>query len=139
MTRHRIVLGTNVLISAVLFGGPPRRVLERVISGAADCTLSVSILDELREVLLRPKFGFSPQQSLQLLEELHAVCDVIDPVTRVAAIEADPDDNRVLECAVESRAQFVVSGDAHLLDLAAFRGIRILSPADYLRQTTVSR
>jgi len=83
MKRQRIVLDTNVLISAVLFGGPPRDVLELVISGAVDCFLSLPILDETREVLRRPKFGFSPEQSFLLLEELHAVCDVINPTARV--------------------------------------------------------
>ena len=79
MKRHRIVLDTNVLISAILFNGPPRKILERVIGGAVDCSLSLPILDELRDVLQRPKFGFSPAQAFQVLEELHAVCEVINP------------------------------------------------------------
>ena len=133
MKRQRIVLDTNVLISAVLFGGPPRDVLELVISGAVDCSLSFPILDETREVLRRPKFGFSPEQSFQFIEELHAVCDVIDPATRVQAVASDPDDNMILECAVESNADIVVSGDHHLLDLVEFSGIQILTPSDYLK------
>lgn len=134
MKQHRIVLDTNVLISAVLFGGPPRQVLELVISGAVDCTLSIPILDEIRHVLYRPKFGFSPEQSFQLLEELHAVCDVINPTIRLNAVTSDPDDNMVLECALESGASFIVSGDRHLLDLVEFRGIRIVTPSEYLKQ-----
>lgn len=132
MKRHRIVLDTNVLISAVIFGGPPRQVLELVISGTVDCTLSITILDEIRRVLYRPKFGFLPEQSFQLLEELHAVCDVINPTVRLNAVTSDPYDNMVLECALESGASFVVSGDRHLLDLVEFRGIQIVPPADYL-------
>ena len=133
MKRQRIVLDTNVLISAVLFGGPPRDVLELVISGAVDCSLSLSILDETREVLRRPKFGFSPEQSLQLLEELHAVCDVINPTVRVQAVASDPTDNMILECALESNANVVISGDHHLLNLVVFRGIHIFAPSDYLQ------
>jgi len=133
MKRHRIVLDTNVLISAILFGGPPREVLELVISGTMDCSLSLSILDELRDVLRRPKFGFSVEQSLQVLEELHAVCDVIHPVERILILALDPDDNMILECAVASKAEFIVSGDRHLLDLAQYRGIFVVRPSEYLR------
>ncbi|MBU0715473.1 MAG: putative toxin-antitoxin system toxin component, PIN family [Verrucomicrobia bacterium] len=134
MKRQRIVLDTNVLISAVLFGGPPRDVLELVISGAIDCSLSLPILDETREVLRRTKFGFSPEQSFQLLEELHAACDVINPTTHVQAVASDPDDNMILECALASNADVVVSGDHHLLDLIVFRGIYIVAPSDYLKK-----
>lgn len=137
MKRHRIILDTNVLISALLFNGPPRKVLELVISGAVDCTLSLPILDELRDVLQRPKFGFSPEQAMQVLEELHAVCDVINPAIPLKVVIADPDDNMVLECALESKADYVISGDEHLLGLVTFRGSRILAPSDYLN--TLSR
>ena len=143
MKRQRIVLDTNVLISAVLFGGPPRDVLELVVSGTVDCSLSLPILDEIREVLRRPKFGFSPEQSFQLLEELHAVCDVINPTARIQAVTSDPADNMILECALESNADFVVSGDHHLLDLVVYSGIHIVTPADYLttikNETELSR
>jgi putative PIN family toxin of toxin-antitoxin system len=139
MKRHRIVLDTNVLVSAILFGGPPRDVLELAISGAIDCSLSLVILDELREVLCRPKFGFSLEQSLQVLEELHAVCDVIQPPDRVRVLASDPDDNMILECALASKADFIVSGDRHLLDLAKFRDVLIVRPSDYLKtiRTTI--
>jgi len=134
MKRHRIVLDTNVLISAVLFGGPPRQVFEFVISGAVDCSLSVAILDETRHVLCRPKFGFSAEQAVEILEELHAVCDVINPAVQLHVVTSDPGDNMIMECALEAKADFIVSGDRHLLDLIKFRGIQIVSPSDYLNR-----
>jgi putative PIN family toxin of toxin-antitoxin system len=133
MKRHRIVLDTNVLVSAILFGGPPRDVLELAISGTIHCSLSVSILDELRDVLCRPKFGFSLEQSLRVIEELHAVSDVVDPGDRVLVLASDPDDNMILECAISAKAAFIVSGDRHLLDLGQYEGIVIVRPAEYLR------
>ena len=132
MNRHRIVLDTNVLISVILFGGKPRRILESVISGSIDCSLSVVILGELRDVLGRDKFGFSPEACFRIVEELHAVCDIVSPSTRIDIIRSDPDDNRILECALEAQANFIVSGDPYLLKLGEFRNIKILSPADYL-------
>jgi len=134
MNRHRIVLDTNVLISAILFGGKPRRALDLVISGAVDCTLSIAILDELKDVLQRPKFGLSAEACFNIIEELRAACDIISPSVSVGVIRSDPDDNRMLECAVEAQAHFIVSGDPHLLDLGKFEKIRILSPADYLKE-----
>jgi putative PIN family toxin of toxin-antitoxin system len=134
MNRHRIVLGTNVLISAILFGGNPRRVLDLVIFGSVDCTLSTVILDELKDVLQRPKFGFSPDVCFHIVEELHGACDIISPSVSVDVIRSDSNDNRILECAVEAQAHFIVSGDPHLLDLGKFEKIRILSPADYLKE-----
>jgi len=133
MKQDRIVLDTNVLISAVLFNGPPRAILERVISGSVPCSLSLAILDELRDVLQRPKFGFSPEQAFQVIEELHAVCDVVNPAIRISVVTADPDDNRILECALESKAKTIISGDEHLLAIVEFRGVRIASPSDYLK------
>jgi putative PIN family toxin of toxin-antitoxin system len=133
MKHHRIVLDTNVLISAILFGGPPRDVLKLVISGTARCSLSPAILDELRDVLQRPKFKFSPEQSFNILEELHTACGIINPMVKINVITEDPDDNRILECSVETKADFIVSGDRHLLDLVEFRGIKVLTPTAYIK------
>ena len=137
MNRHRIVLDTNVFISAILFGGKPRRVLDLVISGSVDCTLSTVILDKLKDVLQLPKFGFSAEVCFHIIEELHGTCDIISPSVSVDVIRSDPDDNRIVECAVEAQAHFIVSGDPHLLDLGKFEKIRILSPADYLKEFEV--
>ena len=137
MNRHRIVLDTNVLISAILFGGKPRKVLELVISGLADCILSTVILDELKDVLQRPKFGFTADACFHIIEELRGACNIISPSASVDVIRSDPDDNRILECAKEAKAHFIVSGDLHLLDIGKFEKIRIVSPADYLEEFKV--
>lgn len=135
MKKTRVVVDTNVMISAIVFGGPPRKVLEMVIGGDINCSLSFAILDELRDVLQRPKFGFSPEQILTVLDELHSICEILNPPRRIRTIKADPDDNRILECAVEARADSIISGDAHLLELGNYRGIPIMSPSDFLRST----
>ena len=138
MKRLRIVLDTNVLISAVLFGGTPRQVLELIIAGKVECSISVAMLDELRDVLLRPKFGLSAAQTAMIVEEVHAIAEVVSPNERIDHVVSDPDDNMVLECAVEAKASVVVTGDSHLLDLQAFQNVPILSPADFLKMLTKS-
>ena len=139
MTTMRIVLDSNVVIAAFLFGGPPARLIQQAVGGAVQCFTSLALLDEIRGVLLRPKFGLSPEQALTLVEELHGLCEVVTPNVRVRAIAADPDDNAVLECALEAAANAVVSGDSHLLDLGQWRGIRILSPSEAIAEVERQR
>jgi len=133
MKRPHIVLDTNVLISASFFGGLPREILGLIVAGAIDCSLSLPILDELKDVLQRPKFGLSAQQAMALVEELSTLCRVVAPSRRVRSICADPDDDRILECALEARADAIVSGDAHLLELGMYEGISILCPSEFLQ------
>ncbi len=92
------------------------------------------ILDEVRDVLRRPKFGLSSDQALALAEELHGLCQVVTPLAEVRDVQADPDDNAVLECALAANADTIVSCDAHLLDLDVWRGICILSPAQFIKE-----
>jgi putative PIN family toxin of toxin-antitoxin system len=132
MERTRVVLDTNILISAIVFGGLPRKILEMVIVGSVNCSLSFAILDELRDVLQRSKFGFSPQQAATVIDELQDICEILNPPRRIRTIKADPDDNRILECAVEAQAMCIISGDNHLLELRKYREIHIYSPADFL-------
>lgn len=134
MNRPRVVLDTNVIISAILFGGIPRHVLEMIIAGKIECTLSPAILEELTAVLQRPKFGFPQEACLQLVEELRGICDIVTPARTINAIKADITDNRIIECAVEARAGYILSGDAHLLKLGRFKNISILTTAEFLKE-----
>ncbi len=128
MSELRVVFDSNVIISGFLFGGHPARLLEYGLAGSIHAFTSLPILDEVRDVLQRPKFGLSSEQALTFVEELHELCDVVTPTKRVRAISADPDDNIILECAQEAHAALIVSGDSHLLDLHRWKGIDILTP-----------
>lgn len=132
MTPPRIVADSNVIISGFLFGGHPSRVLRAMVEGRARCFTSLPILDEVRGVLLRPKFGLTPEQALAFVEEFHRLCELVAPSMTVRAIAEDPSDNRILECAAEAGASAVVSGDAHLLRLRVWRNIPILPPAAFM-------
>jgi putative PIN family toxin of toxin-antitoxin system len=133
MKRPHVVLDTNVLVSALVFGGPPREILNMIVAGAVNCSLCLPILDELQDVLQRPKFGFSPQQAMAIAEDLSALCAIANPLERVSVVRGDPDDDRILECALEVRAGIIISGDAHLLDLREYEGIRIMDPSEFLQ------
>ena len=128
----RIVLDTNVLISALLFGGNPREILDRVIRGEAILCISEPILTELGNVLQRSKFGFPHIIVNQISTELSAISELVLPIEKIQEITADEADNYILECAVEAHADYIVSGDSHLLELKKCRSIQVVSPQQFL-------
>ena len=132
MTPVRVVLDSNVYISAFLFGGNPRMIIASILEGVLSCSVSLGILDEIRDVLQRPKFGLTSDQALSFIEELHTMCHLVTPKKHFNVITADPDDNVVLDCAHEAKANYIISGDTHLLNLKKWKGILILSPADFV-------
>ena len=132
MTAPKIVLDTNVLISAIVFGGRPREVLEKVISGAFAMAISAEMLAEFQGVLEGKKFRYPSAIVRTIVNELLAVSELVRPTMKVEQIKADPADNRILECALESSAACIVTGDRHLLELGQFEGIPILDVAAFL-------
>lgn len=127
-----IVLDTNVLISAVLFGGIPRTILQKVIAGDLQASISAPMPEELLGVLCGRKFNYPSEVAASIVRELSMLCKVVVPQRSIDVVSSDPDDNRVLECAIEAKAHYIVSGDGHLLKMKAFEDISILSPAQFL-------
>jgi putative PIN family toxin of toxin-antitoxin system len=128
----RVVLDTNVLISAVLFGGKPRQIMEKAIRGEIRLCISEPILDELKGVLQRPKFDYSPEMIQVILKELAGVSDFVNASKTMDVVLEDPEDNRILECAVEAEANYIVTGDSHLLKLSRYQNIEIVNAVAFL-------
>ena len=136
MTRDRVVLDTNVLISGLLSTtSTPARAIEHAISGG-QLLASTDTLRELMTKLHAPKFDrYVPRDRRDaLLLRLAPLIEIVEVVQRIQA-SRDPDDDKFLEVAVNGRADVIVSGDGDLLDLNPFRGIAILTPAAYLQRT----
>jgi len=133
MNVGRIVLDTNVLISAVLFGGKPRDLFRFVVQGRIDAFTSPALDREFRNVLSRPKFKLTTEDCFLIYKEIETVIMMVFPKTTVEVVQSDPDDNAVLECALEARAEYIVTGDPHLLNLAEFKDIKIVTPAVFLQ------
>jgi len=129
----RVVADTNVLVSAIVFGGPPGRLIELAVQGHLQLVLSPPLIDELRGVLRR-KFGFSEAATYQAETLLRRIGEVAEPQQEVAIIKEDLADNRVLEAALAGGADVIVSGDHHLLKLASFGDRPIVSPRELLRR-----
>ena len=129
----KVVVDTNVLISAALFGGNPEKILNLVEEGKIKILISEEILEEFRKVLQK-KFGFSLNMAELAASGIGETFTLITPIQRINIIKEKEADNRVLECAVEGKAQYIITGDIkHLQPLKEYRGIKILSPAQFLK------
>jgi putative PIN family toxin of toxin-antitoxin system len=117
----------------LVFGGIPRGVLELAEAGQGQFFYSDPIQTEVRRVLSE-KFDWPQAMLREALPPLWSVGQLVVPRTTIDAIPNDPDDNRILECAVEARAQFVVSGDRHLLSLQSYKSISIVSPRQFIER-----
>lgn len=130
----RLVVDTNVLLSSFLTFGPPRRVLNRIRDGLDLLCLSQPILEEYLSILRRAGVDRSLVESFLVLLQNPGRAVVVVPTRRVDIIREDPPDNMFLECALEARADYIVSGDRHLTRVRRFGGIEILSPRGYLEK-----
>ena len=136
----RVVIDTNVLISAIFWTGAPKRLLNKARRREMVFITSQTLLGELEEILLREDkpFRLSPEEAKRILKEIKKIGEVIPTHTRVQACEHEPD-NRVLECAVDGTAQFIITGDKHFLRLKSFRNIKIVSVLDFLTRFGTSK
>lgn len=129
---YRVVLDTNVLISAIHFGGAPRQLLIHAIEGTYLLFISEDILTELSGILAK-KFRYPLPMIQEIQDALLTQCSVVVPTQTVSIIRNQPGDNHILECARTARADYLVTGDKqHLLLLEKFRNTRIVSPAAFL-------
>lgn len=128
----RVVADTNVLVSAVIAGGKPRAFLRRCIRGDVELVLSPAILDEVVDVLGRPKFEMTEDEVTRIVWTLIQTGHLVEIRSSFQVVEEDPDDDVILHTAVDGRAEIVVSGDKHLLKLKRYEDVRILTVAAFL-------
>ena len=130
--KSKVVIDTNVFISGLNFAGKPNEVLELFIKGEIEVYISPFILKELEEIL-RKKFEWNEKQLQKILDKIKKKAVIVQAETKISIIKAKEDDNRILECGVDGKVQYIISGDKrHILPLKNFRGIKILSPSEFL-------
>lgn len=130
----RAVLDANILVSAALSPtGKCAELLRR--ADQYEPVVSDLILTEAAEALIRPsivaRYGVAADWLARFLAAAADACTTVNPSQAPRAVEADPDDDWVLACAVAARAEYIVTGDRHLLDLREYRDTRIVSPATF--------
>jgi hypothetical protein len=133
-----VVLDTNVIISGLLSEtSSPAEIIRRWEAGDFDAVVSPALLSELGRALKYPRVAqflkLTKEQTSDFFRRYILAANMVDPPVSLDVIRDDPEDNRVLECAVGGNANFIVSGDKHLLAIKEYLGIVILSPAEFLR------
>jgi len=127
----KVVLDTNVYISAAILGRVCEEIIQTCRFSDLEVLISKEIIGELSDRLSQ-KFLWQDEQIDVFLESITEFSEVIKVDEDINYIKDDPDDNKILECAVSANCDFIVSGDRHLLILKSYKGIKILSPADFL-------
>jgi putative PIN family toxin of toxin-antitoxin system len=130
----RVVLDTNVLVSALLFETTLSKIIDLWQGGAIISVISKDTFQELRTVLAYPKFSLTPDEIRTLLEqEILPFFEVIEVVEEVKGVCADPADDKFLACALAASAEYLVSGDKALIDLKQYKSVKIIKPSEFLK------
>ncbi|MDQ7824072.1 MAG: putative toxin-antitoxin system toxin component, PIN family [Candidatus Eremiobacteraeota bacterium] len=129
----RIVIDTNVLISALGWSGAERALLMQCRKGVFQLVISLPLLKELERVLHYKKLKFQKEEQREFLSLVLELSVIVEPKESFDAISAHPPDNRILECACEGQTEYIISGDEHLLHLSEFHGIKIMRAPDFLK------
>jgi putative PIN family toxin of toxin-antitoxin system len=131
----RLVLDTNVLISSLLFRGEASRIVALWQKGKIVPLISKETFDELRAVLEYPKFSLSRAEIQSIIEdEILPFFEVVEVQENVRGVCRDPDDDKFISCAVSGEADWIVSGDKDLSDLAKYQSVRIIHVSEFIRR-----
>lgn len=129
----RIVIDTNVIASAIFFGGKPYHLLRYIMEEQVDVVASKEIVDEYEEIVLRLKQKYPAISTRIPLHELLTRFEIIR-VTSDIHVSRDPDDDKFISCAVDGKCLYIVSGDNDLLSIGNFGDIVILTVDDFLNR-----
>jgi putative PIN family toxin of toxin-antitoxin system len=126
----KIVIDTNVLVSGVFFGGLPRKILSAIVGKKITACATTEIINEYEEIVQEMIERKQGHINKTILVPLIQSMEIIEPVTRIE-ICRDPDDDKFIECAKDSRALYIVSGDKDLLVLEEYENIQIVTAKDF--------
>jgi len=128
----KLVLDTSTLVSGFLFHGNERALLRQIAEQKHELFTSKEILQEFSEVIARPKFKLHSVEQNQIVKSFLGIAKIVEPKDTVKIVRDDPDDDKILECALACNADYIVSGDHHLLDLKQFNSIPIVRTHEIL-------
>ena len=128
-----VTFDTNVLLSSTLWADSvAEKLLFRLIHADVAVYSSAEILAEYQKVLMRD-FDYSDDEASVLLEKVRSFVILAKPTSRVYEVKDDPDDNKILECAVDSSSAFIITYDKHLLQIKEYHGIRIIRTEEAIK------
>lgn len=127
----RAVLDTNVVMSAIFFGGDPRSIVRAALSHRIELVATRAVMNEYREIAARLQNAYPGVSYRRPLAILESALKMVRPVTLSGRICRDPDDDAIVSCALGGRAKIICSGDEDLLALNGYRGLEIMKPREF--------
>jgi putative PIN family toxin of toxin-antitoxin system len=132
----KVVIDTNIYISAIFWGGKPREVIDLGRDKKILIFASLDIKNEIAEKL-KTKFKLDDEEVNRILLDFSTFTIPVKVTKRVQAVPNDPEDDKFIECAISCNADYIVSGDRHLLSLKEYVGIRILKASEFLSNLSI--
>jgi len=128
----KLVLDSNIFISAFYWGGNPQKVIVRIIEGLDELYISNEILDEIAKVMMRPKFKSGPQIIDKYIKTIENIGKKVFITGEIKGVCRDKDDDNKIECGILCGADYIITGDNDLLILEKYKGIKIITAKEYL-------
>ena len=133
----RITLDTNVLISATFWHGASEKLIDKVENKEVILVLSEQILEEYNKVLeykeIREKIKNKDLEMKKAMLQIGVISEIVEVNSKVDLVKEDPDDNKIIECAIDGNSDYIITKDKHLLKLKEHRGIKIFTPEEFLK------
>jgi len=127
----RVVLDTNVVMSAIFFGGDPKEIVRAAVSKRIELVATRAVVAEYQEIAERLHEYYPSVSYRRPLAILESVLTIVRPATLDGTVCRDPDDDAVIACALGGKAKVVCSGDDDLLVLNGYRGIEVMKPREF--------
>ena len=132
----KIVIDTNIFISSFFWGGNPKEVFERVVNGLDELIITDEILHEIAVVMSSSKFSLEKSEIDDYVKIIERFSRKIKSVNKLVFSSRDPDDDKILKCAISGDVDFIITGDKDLLVIKEYETIKIMKPKDYLELLT---
>ena len=133
----KIVLDANIFVSSLFWGGKPRMVLERAIGKKDELFITNEILNEIEDVIGRPKFQASRNETEYYIKSIEEISNKVKIKNRIRKGSRDKEDNKYIECGIAANADYIISGDIHLLEIKKYDKIKIVTAREYLEIITL--
>lgn len=133
----RITVDTNVLISATFWHGDSEKIIDKAENKEVTLVLSKEILEEYNKVIeyeeIKEKIKNKDLEMKKAMLKIGAISEIVDVNSKVDVVKDDPDDNKIIECAIDGNSEFIITKDRHLLKLKEYKGIKIFTPEEFLK------
>ena len=128
----KVVIDTNIFISGFGWNGKPEEILKLIKDRQIVNYSSAEIIEEIMRVVSYPKLRFPEPLQIKILEFVLFYSEFVEPQKRIFIITEDPHDNKFLECAIEAKVDYIISGDPHLSDMKKVKTVKIVTASEFL-------